>query len=406
MFRWFVVLSSLTFGFFVANGCGKNYNFDGIVGTCDDPNDPGWLDPRCIAKRCKVDASVEGCDAGTDEDAGTSSARCSGTCVSNAPNEFAAPQLVYVGEPKAKYSYSCPSEVGAFGGREYRDLITPNPGCPACICGPIEGSCSARPDNIVVRAGTCNVSQPATVDFSAPENWDGSCTNVNAVAAGLECPPNSGIPCAQSVYSSTLLEPVQGCEPIPLPVPRATSDTPRWATMVISCKSTPLYETCEQAASTQCMPSLPKEAGWRYCARHNDAGVQPCPSSIDSPFSEQIIAYTDVVDTRKCTECACKASGGSCHGTLRVYKDNACSTNEALTMEGVTSEIPLCSNLSMPGEAIGSKELTDLTYIPGQCEPTGGLAIGTAYPDESTAVTWCCMPPPIDADAGIDASME
>lgn len=403
--RWFVVIG-LILGGIVGAACGKRWNFDGIVGTCDDPKEPGWLDPECVAARCKVDASSEGCDAGTLEDANTSSARCSGTCVSNAPNDFAAPQLVYVGEPKAKYSYNCPDEVGAFGGREYRDLITPDPGCPSCLCGPIEGSCSARPNIILVRAGSCNVLQPATTNFAAPENWDGSCTNINSVPAGLECPPGSGIPCAQSVYASTLLDPVEGCEPIPLPVPKATSDSPRWGTMVLSCKSTPLFEACDQAVSEQCMPSLPQESGWRYCVRHNESGVHACPSSLDSPFSNQVIAYTNFVDERKCTECGCKASGGACSGTLRVYKDNSCSTNEMLTMEGVTSELTLCSNFSIPGEAVGSKELTELTYFPGKCAPTGGVAIGTAYPDESNAATWCCMPAPIESDAGIDATIE
>jgi hypothetical protein len=177
--------------------------------------------------------------------------------------------------------------------------------------------------------------------------------------------------------------------------------------MVLSCSSTPLQEACKQAASTQCLPSLPNEAGWRYCVRHQDenGGVFACPSSIDSPFSEQVIAYTDFVDTRKCTECACKASGGECYGTLRVYKDNSCSTNE-LVSGMMSSEIILCSNLLGPGDAVGSKEMTGVTYIPGKCEPKGGLAIGDAYPDEATAATWCCMPAPIEADAGIDATME
>ena len=139
--------------------------------------------------------------------------------------------------------------------------------------------------------------------------------------------------------------------------------------------------------------------------RHNDPGVHACPSLIDSDFSEQLIAFSAYVDTRKCTECKCKASGGSCHGSLRLYKDNACSTNE-LVAEGLTSENILCSNFSMVGTAVGSKEMTDIVYVPGSCTPTGGLAIGDAYPDEATAATWCCMPAPNVADAGPDATSE
>jgi hypothetical protein len=140
--------------------------------------------------------------------------------------------------------------------------------------------------------------------------------------------------------------------------------------------------------------------------RHNDTGTHACPSSIDSPFSEQYTAYNNgYIDERKCTECGCKASGGSCHGILRVYKDNACSTNE-LSADGLTSENTLCSNFSMAGTAVGSKEMTDIVYVEGKCEPTGGVAIGDAHPDEATSATWCCMPAPKVADAGPDAPSE
>jgi len=394
----FVLIVPLVTAFAIIGGCYKEWTFDGNLGDCRDPKDLHYNTSWCLEARCAVDAGYEGCDGGTSESSSSSSsssgssARCSGTCVENAPNDFSSPQIVYVGKPLAKYSYSCPTEAGAFGGREYFDLQVPDPGCPKCVCGAIEGTCNPRPSSITIRAGSCDVLQPATVDFSPPENWDGSCSNLNGLSAGVECPPGSGAPCAQSVYASTLLEPVQGCEPIPLPVPKATSGYPRWKTMVLSCSTTPRFEACTEAAASTCLPPLPTdEIGWRYCVRHDDPGVHSCPSSLDSPFSEQVIAYSDYVDTRKCTECDCKALGGSCHGILRVYKDNACSTNEMLTMEGISSEFALCSNFSMAGTEVGSKEMTDIVYVPGSCEPTGGVPVGTAYPDDSTAATWCCM---------------
>lgn len=398
--------ASLAFATFTA--CGVDYKFGGDVPAypCLDKTYSDYHSIGCQQARCAGDAGIpeDNCpDAGSSEDGG-SSARCSGKCVDNAPNDFAAPQIVYVGKPLAKYSYSCPSEAGAFGGREYLNLQVPAPGCPKCVCGPIEGSCNPRPNTITLRAGTCDVVQPATTNFAAPENWDGSCTNLNAVPAGLECAPGSGISCAQSVYASTLLDPEQGCEPVPMPVPNLTNDRPHWSTMVLSCSTTPRSESCTEAAATTCLPPLPTdEPGWRYCVRHTDTGVHECPSSIDSAFSEQVIAYSDYVDERKCTECACKASGGSCHGILRVYEDNACSSNE-LVAAGLTSENILCSNFSMAGTAVGSKEMTDIVYVAGKCEPTGGLAIGDAHPDEATRATWCCMPAPNVADAGPDAA--
>jgi hypothetical protein len=45
----------------------------------------------------------------------------------------------------------------------------------------------------------------------------------------------------------------------------------------------------------------------------------------------------------------------------------------------------------MPGIAVGSKELVDMTYVPGKCAPTGGLAIGTVEENDADAVTWCCL---------------
>lgn len=389
-----VLLPSLVVVGLALHGCGIPIDWNGVVRDCFDPNDPGYGDPVSCpeAPDAGTDASAE--DGGSSSSSSGSSARCPVPCVDNAPNDFAPPQIVYVGEPLAKYAYSCPSEAGAFGGREYFNLELPEPGCPPCVCGPIEGSCNPRPNQIVLRAGTCDVAETANTDFSAPESWDGSCTSLNAQPADTECPPGSGRPCAQSVYASTLLDPVQGCTPIVWPVPKYTSDYPRWTTTVVSCSTTPRGESCAEAAATTCLPPLPTdEPGWRYCVRHDDPGVHACPSSIDSDFSEQIIAYSNYVDTRKCTECACKASGGSCHGILRVYEDGACSTNE-LIAQGLTSETTLCSNFSIAGTAVGSKEMTDIVYMPGSCEPTGGVPVGTAYPDDATAATWCCMPAP------------
>lgn len=318
-------------------------------------------------------------------------------CVPNAPNDFDPPQPLWVG-PKEQ-DPGCTPEIGAFGGREYKDLDVPDPGCPACICGPIDGSCSPRPNNILIRADYCEALETYTTDFSAPEHWDGSCTNVNAMPAGAECPVGSGIPCAQSIYSSSLLDPVEKCEPIPVPVPKARadaaslsaptanahSDLPTWSTHVLSCNATPIDLACPDHDS-QRFAVLPK--GWRRCVRHRDKGIHECPSG--SKYKDQVIAYSDTgyKDTRQCTECGCKASGGICYGTFSVYEDDQCT--KLINMATLYSETYGCSNVAA-GVAVGSKELVDLTYVPGKCEPTGGLAIGTVEKDDAEAVTWCCL---------------
>lgn len=389
----------------IANGCtGEQWTGD-LEGCCPtDPRDPMYFAEVCIEGRNQLaqarDAGYDGAGCrpnypgfegqAMDED-------IESVCVPNAPDNFHPPQPLWVGA-RAE-DPGCPPEIGAFGDRRFNDLEVPAPGCPACVCGPIEGSCSPRPNSIMVRADFCEVLQSYTTDFSAPENWDGSCTSINAIPAGAECPAGSGIPCAKSIYTSALLDPVEGCEPIAAPVPKARadaasssiptpnahSDSPRWSTDVLSCNATPLDLACPDHDSTR-FAVLP--GGWRHCVRHEEKGIHECPNG--SKYKDQVIAYSDTgyVDTRQCTECGCKAGGGTCYGTFNVYEDEQCTkfVNGA-TLNSDTYE---CTNFK-PGQAVGSKELVDLTYVPGKCEPTGGLAIGTVVKNDDEAVTWCCL---------------
>ncbi len=408
----FAVVAAFTF-----SACGVNYEFGGDIDdayACLTPTYSDYHAPICVTWRCKTGRGIpeDKCpDAGSSEDGG-SSARCSGKCVSNAPDGFADPQAVYVGSSKLwPHQDDCPTNVGSFGDLRYTDLLIPSPGCPACICGPIEGSCSPTPD-ILLNADLCNTALVSTTSFDGPANWDGSCTTANAVTANLECPPGSGIPCTQSIVTSPLPAPVHGCEPIPLPVPSATGDKPAWKNVVLSCSSTTRDEGCTESASQQCFPSLPKEPGWRYCVRREEKGVFACPEFSD--FKEQVLAFLhdSYTDTRACTECTCEASGGTCFGTLRVYSDDTCSTNEVVA-HMMSSDGPNCSNFFPPGEALSSKEITDLVYVPGACAPKGGEPVGSVefvttpqFPMHEPVFTWCCMPSTQEADAGVDAPSE
>lgn len=252
-----------------------------------------------------------------------------------------------------------------------------------------------RPDrrHVFSHAGRHSSRQPVqcfarpTTSFAGPADWDGSCTTSNAVAANLECPQGSGVPCAQSIMTSPLPAPVQGCEPIPLPVPKATRDTPWWSNVVLSCSATATPEGCAQPASEQCLPPLPPdEPGWRYCVRSDS--IRECV--LSSVFTQQFLTYPydGFVDTRSCTECSCAASGGACTGTLRVYQDDACSTNELVSLM-VSSDWPNCSNLAVLGDPLSSKEITDLAYEPGTCAPKAGEPSGTVEPinDDEHVVT-------------------
>lgn len=379
----------------VLNGCGIPITW-GNARDCWDPEDPAYNDPECAGRDAGSDVNVEE-DAGSSTSSSGLSARCSGTCVPNEPNGFDDPQPVYFGSKTGQY-LTCPKELGEFGGMQYFGLNIPSPGCPSCVCGSIKGSCFP-PTTITARAGTCDELQPAMVDFSGPQNWDGSCTNVNALPAGAECPLASGVLCAQSIDSTNLPPPTQGCEPIPVPVPKATNDRPWWSNFVLSCSSSAMLETCENAASTTCLPALPpNEPGWRYCVRAQMPGEQICPVGWGAKFTKQMLAYENYIDTRTCTECECHPSGGACYGTLRVYTDDSCSSNELFSTT-LSSDMTNCENLLPPGETLGSKEFTDVMYMPGKCEPTGGMPVGGVELDTKTMVTWCCLESANDPNA-------
>lgn len=402
----FVILGLTWTALVVADGCSADQWTGDLEGCCPtSPRDPRYDDDICIEGRNQLlaarDAGYDGagCRASYPGFEGQATDEAVDTvCVPNAPDDFDPPQPLWVG-PKAE-DPGCAPEIGAFGDLRYNDIDVPAPGCPSCVCGPIDGSCSPRPNSILIRADYCEAVETYTTDFSAPENWDGSCTNINAMPAGAECPAGSGIPCAQSIYSSSLLDPVEKCESIPVPVPKARADTaslsapivnahsdlPTWSTHMRSCNATPIDLACPDHDSKR-FPVLP--ANWRRCVRHRDKGIYDCPSG--SKYANQFIAYSDkgYKDTRKCTECGCKAAGGLCFGTFNVYEDEQCT--KFLSMTTLLSETHDCTNFPPGGVAVGSKELVDLTYVPGTCEATGGLPVGTVEKNDADAVTWCCL---------------
>jgi len=108
------------------------------------------------------------------------------------------------------------------------------------------------------------------------------------------------------------------------------------------------------------------------------------------------------IDDRGCSECACGApKDGICKGSLRVYSDESC-TNE-LNSNPIGSTGPGCWDLIPPGPALGSKTISNLSYVPGKCAVAGGVPIGAVIPNDdanSGAVTFCCrntvqpLPPP------------
>lgn len=407
MARWLLlaVLACAAVGpIAVVQGCSGDLTAD-----CYNPKSDAYNMPGCVQARANdVDAGADGADGsdGSESSDGSSSARAC-ECVPNPPNHFHAPQPFWIGESNKDAPDHCPPEIGAFGALQFADLHVPTPGCPKCVCGEIKGTCSPTPTTISIRAGTCNEPQAYTTNFNVPVGWDGSCTNDKALPAGAECPPGSGIPCAQSIYVSAFPDPIEGCEVVPPPSPSAkdenqvqekptggpsssNTDLPWWGQVALSCSaSSPGPDSECGLDSLTCRSKLPE--GWRHCVRHEDPGIHEC--EVNSEYTERFITYPDdaKIDNRICTACGCKASGGLCYGTFSVFEDDACTV--PVTTDGLGSITYDCNDVIPAGRAIGSKSMTNIEYVPGKCQPTGGVAIGTVELDETKAETWCCWVP-------------
>ena len=360
--------------------------------TCKNP--ARWLYDSYWCRRYRATPPVEDSenaksDAGTNADAGESDAgsdpdaASAHNCVPNTPNDFEAPQPVWFGA-KGDAPKECAEDVGAFGDRSYLEPFDPGlEGCPQCACGPIEGVCTPQVTSIHFRGATCDVAEASTIDFSPPENWDGSCSNNHSIAPDVECPPGSGNPCVQSSYASALPDPVEGCEPIEIPVPKLITDAPYWQNVALSCSPTRISNPYNN--SETCFPT---PQGWRSCVRHKSPGIHECKAG--SEYVDQVIVYPEdaIDDHRSCSPCECNASGGTCYASFRLYEDDACTILQ--TQSFVFSDHETCADVGS-GIGVGSKEIVNPKYVAGSCEPTGGVPVGAVEIDPTNAVTWCCL---------------
>jgi hypothetical protein len=239
----------------------------------------------------------------------------------------------------------------------------------------------------------CGEDADVTTDFGPQANWDGSCVSDHAVVADTNCPVCSSVPCVQSIYASRGLEASNGCKSIEIPVPKP--DVPKWKNVALNCSSTPVgpsnalwrqFPSEKQEEYNTCVPG---GEGWRTCVQPIDLDTHECkPKSL---FSDKVVVYAEngYTDTRSCSACGCE-SGGACVGTLNIYEDSECKN--VVATEFLDSNGPACDDLLPPGKAIGSKNVTDLHYVPGgDCKSTGGVAQGDVVLDETKVAIWCCL---------------
>jgi len=254
-----------------------------------------------------------------------------------------------------------------------------------CECEASTGECAGLPSDIHLNAGAC-YSGAQTVPFGGPANWNGACTDANAIAQGAKCPVGSNTLCAQSITVDGLPGPTgESCAVTSHPVPAAQIWTD-WRQAGVSCRGDIDETLCGEGATCVGELGLP----WLQCVWR--AGVHgQCPPEYDW---DRFVLYPEeaIIDSRQCTGCECGAPEGSaCVGNIRLYDDSLCGSEFA--KYPISSIKETCLDISLPGRAIGAKAITDLGYVPGVCEASGGESIGEAQADDAQATTFCCLRP-------------
>jgi hypothetical protein len=133
-----------------------------------------------------------------------------------------------------------------------------------------------------------------------------------------------------------------------------------------------------------CIPSPEPPPEFRVCVMKD--GDVPCEGER---YVERHVFYRDYEDTRGCTPCGCGSVEGSlCTASVSIFTDAACTT-PLVSGYPVSSLKPPCLDLTPPGQTLGSKSMSNVTYNPGICQPTGGEPQGDAQP--VTPATFCCV---------------
>ena len=376
---------------------------NGFYDTCDGKV-ASLIDPQCrTAANPGTDADS---DAGTDADSNAGSAdvdatsvvedpglqpsvfpTCKGDCVPEASGQSALdwtwePLVVWFGPKSELHKQKCNPETPYEKVRRYSNLVAPAAKCDACACE-AKGTCDGLPTSIEIRDGSCAGSNVETTSFVCPAGWNGECNADNAMPAGKLC---NGVPCAQSVSTSALGGPTnESCTPT-VEKPNATLEKHEWLEGALACNAKDLEGTCPSTPE-HCMNTVPD--GWLQClARSGKHDV--CPDNYND-YGPRWTYQDNPIDDRGCSECACGApQNGLCTATLRLFSDASCTVELNKNTMGSTGSF--CVDLVPPGPALGSKTISDLSYVPGTCSVTGGVPVGAVIPndDAKSAVTFCC----------------
>ncbi len=260
----------------------------------------------------------------------------------------------------------------AYEGRT--DLVAPS-ACEACTCEPSTGFCSL-PSTFDVQADVCGPQGKPPISWNAPSPWDGQCDNATQVPSGK----------AYSLKIGALTITEKGCDPGPTVPAKVVSL--HWDTFARGCD---VRVPPGPITRSICLPDELVPPGFKLCI-FND-GERACPNDMpDNTFTEQHVFYQGVDDNRQCSACSCGSpTGSACTAMLSIYKGNNLTCNGSTFAQiPISSAGPVCTDIALPGQSLGSKSAGPTTYLPGTCQPMGGDGSGSATKIEPA--TLCCRP--------------
>jgi hypothetical protein len=283
--------------------------------------------------------------------------------------QWEAPTLLWVGpEDQAP---ECPWGLTSVSYEGHADLVAPSL-CEGCTCEQPTGSC-ALPSTLTATDAVC-YAQGATSSFNAPTPWDGSCDSTTQLPDGA----------AHSLTIDPIAMTENGCEVGPPVAAKVLSL--RWDTFARGCDTRmppgPFLRSI-------CLPDEPIPPGFKVCIFRD--GENACPDDEGNTFTEQHVFYDGVQDDRQCSPCTCGApTGSACTAAISIYKGAGCSGSTVVQGLTISSSSKTCTDIQLPGQALGSKKAEAMTYLPGTCPAMGGDGSGIAIPTGSA--TLCCRP--------------
>ncbi len=333
-------------------GCAAE-TFEGNY-TCLHP-DEDYVGPDGVPDPCHDRAVKAECDVGE---------------FVHYPTRWDSPTLLWFGPEEQ--APECPLGPITTGYEGHTNLLAPG-ACEACSCELPTGSC-ALPSTIEVQADVCGPQVDLPIDWKAPAPWDGLCDEATQVVAGK----------AYSLKIPPLTMAESGCASGPTVPAKVLAS--QWQTYARTCDMA--WPPSPVGHSICLTGSSPVPADFRLCISHD--GELPCPATTDNVFTEQHVFYNGIEDDRQCSPCTCGAPAGStCTAIASIYTNATCS-GVPLTQTTISSASETCVDVQLPGQALGSKSASLVSYLPGTCPPAGGDASGTAIATEP--VTYCCRP--------------